>query len=45
MWYVSVLADSLGFKMSEIASMNIEKLLKRYPNGFNFKDANNVKDR
>lgn len=34
LWYLSVLANSFGFRLSEIAKMNIDKLKKRYPNGF-----------
>ena len=34
LWYLSVLADSFGFDLSEIARMNVDKLMKRYPNGF-----------
>lgn len=34
MWYVAVLADSLGFKLSEVTALNIDKLNKRYPDGF-----------
>ncbi len=37
LWYLSVLAQSIGFKLSQIATMNINKLLKRYPNGFSVK--------
>lgn len=34
LWYVAVLASELGFKLSEVAEANIEKLEKRYTNGF-----------
>jgi NTP pyrophosphatase (non-canonical NTP hydrolase) len=37
LWYVARLADVLGFKLSEIAEMNIEKLASRYPEGFSKK--------
>lgn len=33
-WYLAVLADSHGFKLSEVFEFNIEKLKKRYPDGF-----------
>ena len=44
MWYVAVLANSLGYKLSEIADMNIQKLIKRYPNGFSVDESKNRKD-
>lgn len=37
LWYLAVLADSFGFDLSEIAQMNVDKLMKRYPNGFEIK--------
>lgn len=33
-WYVAIIAKGLGYSLEEIMRMNIEKLLKRYPNGF-----------
>ncbi len=33
-WYLAILASGLGISLEEIASHNIEKLKKRYPNGF-----------
>jgi len=39
LWYVSVLAKSLGFTLSEIATMNVVKLMNRYPNGFTVEDS------
>lgn len=33
-WYLSITADALGYSLQEIFRMNIEKLRKRYPNGF-----------
>lgn len=38
-WYLAVLADSLGFKLSEIATKNVQKLKVRYPNGFTIEDS------
>jgi NTP pyrophosphatase (non-canonical NTP hydrolase) len=34
LWYVARMASLLGYDLSEIAQMNIEKLKKRYPDGF-----------
>ena len=34
MWYIAILCESLGVKMDQVATMNIEKLKKRYPQGF-----------
>lgn len=34
LWYISLGATALNCNLEEIASMNIEKLKKRYPNGF-----------
>lgn len=33
-WYISEIAWVLGYSLEEIAQMNIEKLKKRYPDGF-----------
>lgn len=34
LWFVSEAADGIGFTLSEIMQMNIDKLLARYPEGF-----------
>lgn len=34
LWYCAELATGLGMKLSEVAEMNIRKLEKRYPDGF-----------
>jgi NTP pyrophosphatase (non-canonical NTP hydrolase) len=33
-WYIATMAKGLGYSLEEIMKMNIEKLFKRYPNGF-----------
>ena len=34
LWYVSYLSSLAGFSLSEIAEMNMDKLKKRYPDGW-----------
>lgn len=34
LWYLAVMADSLGISLEQIARDNIEKLRRRYPEGF-----------
>jgi len=34
LWYVAIMAEGIGFTLEEIMEMNIGKLKKRYPNGF-----------
>lgn len=34
LWFMAELADSMGVSMEEIAQHNIDKLRKRYPDGF-----------
>lgn len=34
LWYVAVASDQFGFRLEEIMHCNIEKLLERYPEGF-----------
>lgn len=43
LWYVAVIAHVLGLKLSEITAANIEKLRKRYPNGFSSEASKNRK--
>lgn len=43
LWYLSVLADSLGYTLSDIATMNVEKLKKRYKKGFTIAESKNKK--
>lgn len=33
-WYVAIEAKGLGFTLEEIMNMNIDKLIERYPEGF-----------
>ena len=34
LWYLAVLSNAVGSSLSEIAEMNVNKLKKRYPDGF-----------
>ncbi|HLE57571.1 MAG TPA: nucleoside triphosphate pyrophosphohydrolase family protein [Rhodothermia bacterium] len=34
LWYCAICARGIGVGLSEIARMNVEKLRKRYPDGF-----------
>ena len=40
LWYVACMAESFGWDLDEIMEMNIEKLRKRYPAGFDYVRAN-----
>lgn len=44
MFYLVNLATSLNISMVNVLEQNVEKLLKRYPNGFTEKDAIERKD-
>lgn len=44
MWYVAMMCTSFGWQLDEIMEMNIDKLKKRYPEGFNVYDANHRKE-
>lgn len=34
LWYISLAADEMGVTLSEVMAKNIDKLRKRYPEGF-----------
>jgi len=44
LWYIAALCENLGFTMEDVASTNINKLKKRYPNGFTVKDSKERRD-
>lgn len=44
LWYIAETATAIGMDMNSIAKMNIEKLLKRYPNGFDSDLSQHRKD-
>ncbi len=39
LWYAAMICNFFGWEMQDILQENIEKLRKRYPNGFTEKDA------
>lgn len=41
LWYTNLIAYSVGAPLSEIANKNIEKLQKRYPEGFSSEASKN----
>lgn len=41
LWYVALGCTVIGITMDEVMSKNIEKLKKRYPNGFDTYRSNN----
>ena len=40
-WYLAETATAIGYDLEDIFQMNIEKLKKRYPNGFKVDDSIN----
>jgi NTP pyrophosphatase (non-canonical NTP hydrolase) len=44
LWYLSVLADAFGWALEDVAWANVEKLRKRYPNGFTSADSQARRD-
>ena len=41
MWYIALTATAVGTTMEEVMERNIEKLKKRYPDGFSIMDSIN----
>ena len=41
LWYAALTAHSLGYSLDSIMEMNIEKLKKRYPEGFSIERSIN----
>ncbi|WP_110954753.1 nucleoside triphosphate pyrophosphohydrolase family protein [Anaerosinus massiliensis] len=42
-WYIALCCELMGMKLEDVLIGNVEKLKKRYPNGFNFTDSVNRK--
>ena len=40
LWYIAVICETIGTTIDEVMDMNIEKLKKRYPEGFDITRAN-----
>lgn len=39
MWYTAMICNFFGWNMQDILNENVEKLRKRYPNGFTIENA------
>lgn len=44
LWYLAVSAKGVGYTLDEIAQMNVDKLRKRYPEGFSVEKSINRKE-
>lgn len=38
-WYLAVAANSIGYDLETILQMNVDKLMKRYPDGFDIEKS------
>ena len=43
-WYIAMIAETIGVSMLDVAEANIKKLEERYPNGFNSERSKNRTD-
>lgn len=41
LWYIAMFCESMNWNMEEVMQQNIDKLKKRYPEGFDIERANN----
>src|SRR5690606_20335975 len=41
LWYVARLAAALGISLGDVAALNVDKLQRRYPNGFSHERSRN----
>lgn len=44
LWYAAMMCESFGWYLDDIMQMNIDKLRKRYPDGFDVERANHRED-
>lgn len=44
LWYVALMAESFSWSLDEVMELNVAKLEKRYPEGFDTYRANNRKE-
>lgn len=44
LWYIAVLSRQLGYTLGDVMQTNLDKLEKRYPNGFNTEDSKAKRD-
>lgn len=44
LWYIALAASALNIDLETVAAKNIDKLKKRFPNGFSPKDSRERKD-
>lgn len=40
MWYVAMICEACGFSLDDVMQTNIDKLIARYPDGFDSYRAN-----
>jgi NTP pyrophosphatase (non-canonical NTP hydrolase) len=45
LWYLALAADALGYNLSTIAELNLDKLRRRYPDGFSPQASTERRDR
>ena len=43
-WYLAVAAQGLGYNLETILQMNVDKLMERYPNGFEVQRSEHRKE-
>lgn len=41
LWYIATMADGIGWTLSDVARLNVEKLRARYPDGFDQERSQN----
>ena len=40
MWYVAMICEACGFNLDDVMQTNVDKLIARYPDGFDSYRAN-----